>query len=158
MGNRVLVVSKPHLECITEICNGLKVWKDNVLFRFTIGANDERVLSLWEPNAPTFEERLECLKHAKAGGFQTSVSVEPMLDSAHIGSLIKQLAPFVTETIWLGKMNQLRARIRINGSMPEKGILKIEQGQTDRKIRAIYEKFRRHSKIRWKDSIKEVIG
>ena len=80
-----------------------------------------------------------------------------MLDSGHVGLLISQVSPFVTGTIWIGKTNQLRARVRINGAMPEEEILRIERGQTDGKIRTLHRKFKDHPKIRWKDSIKELI-
>ena len=55
-GNRVLVVSKPHLACIQRLCAELEEWKDNVLFRFTIGAMRDETLLFWEPGAPAFEE------------------------------------------------------------------------------------------------------
>jgi hypothetical protein len=45
-----------------------------MFFRFTIGANNERVLCLREPGDLPFEGKLECLKNAKAAGFQTSTS------------------------------------------------------------------------------------
>ena len=56
-GNRVLVVSKPHLECIRAICEQFEAIKEQILFRFTIGACDDRILSYWEPNAPAYDER-----------------------------------------------------------------------------------------------------
>ena len=103
-GNRVLVVSKPHLRCISKICDDLKAYKNKILFRFTITACDDRILSVWEPGAPCYEERKECLKYAFNAGYKTSVSVEPMLDSDNIDVLIKDLSPFVTESYvgWTG--------------------------------------------------------
>jgi len=82
-GNHVLVVSKPHLECIEKICDSLRNFISQILFRFTIGACDDRILSFWEPNAPRYAERKQCLIYAHQVGFKTSVSVEPMLDSAN---------------------------------------------------------------------------
>lgn len=79
-GNDVLVVSKPHLECIGALCNQFPNYKDNILFRFTIGSADSAALKFWEPGAPDFLERLESLKHAFDLGYKTSVSCEPMLD------------------------------------------------------------------------------
>jgi len=72
-GNDVLIVSKPHLECIAEICTKFKEYKDQILFRFTIGAMDDEILSYWEPVAPKFEERLASLALAFGNGFRTSV-------------------------------------------------------------------------------------
>ena len=68
-GNKVLVVSKPHLECIRVICRVFEDYKDQILFRFTIGASDNEILSFWEPNAPRFKERLESLRYAFGKGF-----------------------------------------------------------------------------------------
>ena len=36
-GNRVLIVSKPHLDCIKTICKTFADRRDMILFRFTIG-------------------------------------------------------------------------------------------------------------------------
>jgi DNA repair photolyase len=88
-GNRVLVVSKPHLACIERICKEFSQYKDRILFRFTIGAFDNDLLAFWEPGAPTFDERLACLKLAYDCGFQTNVSVEPMLDSPNVVALYR---------------------------------------------------------------------
>ena len=101
------MVSKPHLECIKRICEELKGYKDQILFRFTIGACDDSILSYWEPNAPCYDERKQCLIYAYSAGFKTSVSVEPMLDSANIDTLISDLSPYVTDAIWIGTMNHL---------------------------------------------------
>jgi DNA repair photolyase len=95
-GNRVLVVSKPHFECIKAICKKFETFKDQILFRFTIGSCDDRILSYWEPNAPRYDERKQCLIFAHKAGYRTSVSVEPMLDSANIDALIGDLLPYVT--------------------------------------------------------------
>ena len=73
--------------------------------RFTIGAMDDDVLRYWESGAPSFAERLAALKHAHGQGFRTSVSAEPMLDVPHAVELYEAVVPFVTDTIWFGKMN-----------------------------------------------------
>lgn len=75
-GNRVLVVSKPHLECVKAIGERFADYvtpspNDSVLeLRFTIGTDNERLLKFWE-NAPSFEERFQCLKYAFERGFAT---------------------------------------------------------------------------------------
>jgi len=43
-GNEVIVVSKPHLQCIKEMCDVLSRYKDQILFRFTIGSADSGIL------------------------------------------------------------------------------------------------------------------
>jgi DNA repair photolyase len=63
-GHRVMIVIKPHLEVVEAICNQFGDYKDRILFRFTIGSMDSDVLKFWEPNAPSFEERLASLKYA----------------------------------------------------------------------------------------------
>jgi len=78
--NRVLIVSKPRLDLITKICDDLIEHKNNMLFRFIIGSTNNEILSFWEPNAPLYEERKQCLEYAFNVGYWTSVSVEPMLD------------------------------------------------------------------------------
>jgi len=62
-GNDILLVSKPRLECIKAICEKFKNYKSKILFRFTIGSADSKVLKFWEPKAPDFNERLSCLKY-----------------------------------------------------------------------------------------------
>ena len=137
-GNRVLVVSKPHLVCIKEICELFESFKNRILFRFTIGACDDRVLSYWEPNAPGYDERKQCLIYAYESGFQTSVSVEPMLDAPNIDILISELLPYVTDAIWIGKMNHL-GRFEKNADLAMKrAIVKVRYDQTDCAIKSIY--------------------
>lgn len=43
-GNDILIVSKPHLKCIEAICNKFGAYAHKILFRFTIGAMDDRIL------------------------------------------------------------------------------------------------------------------
>ena len=75
-GNEVLVVSKPHLDCIQAICQQFEGYRDKILFRFTIGARDDRLLSLFEPNAPDIrKERHRCNTHtSKAFRLQSAWS------------------------------------------------------------------------------------
>ncbi len=61
-GNEVLIVTKPHPECIVVLCRELHPYKDQILFRFTIGSVDSDTLKSWEPNAPSFDERLASLR------------------------------------------------------------------------------------------------
>ena len=53
-GHEVLVVSKPHLACIREICERFPAFRDKLVFRFTIGSTSNAVLKAWEPNAPAY--------------------------------------------------------------------------------------------------------
>ena len=44
VGNKVLIVSKPHIECVKRMCREFQDFKENILFRFTIGSSDDEVL------------------------------------------------------------------------------------------------------------------
>jgi len=151
-GNRLLVVSKPQLYCINALMADARLLQrtDNLTFRFTITADDDRLLRYWEPGAPLFAERLKCLQQAHYRGFSTSVSIEPMLDSRNIVRLFHTVKPFVTDTIWIGKMNRIRHYV-IPGTR-EKSIREIEEGQKDERILRIYAALKNEPKVRWKDS------
>jgi len=163
-GNEVLIVSKPHLVCIQEICARFEAIRDRILFRFTIGSADDSVLKFWEPNAPDFTERLNCLKWTHSKGFRTSVSCEPMLDN-NIQEVIEKVSPFVTETIWIGKINHLigvngKGRLDFNGCNDPATLLKAQEliaWQSDDNILRLYENYKNDPKIRWKESIKRVV-
>lgn len=155
-GNRLLIVSKPHLECIEAVCREFAGYREKILFRFTIGAMDHAILKYWEPGAPTFQERLASLKHAHGQGFATSVSCEPMLDSRNVVGLFHALAPYVTDSIWIGKLNGIDYRVE-PGTDP-KAIRRIKDGQTDERVREIYAALKDQPKVKWKESFKEVLG
>lgn len=158
-GHEILIVSKPHVECITAICDEFGDYRKKILFRFTIGSASNAVLKLWEPSAPTFEERINALKLAHGRGFQTSVSCEPMLDG-NIEAVIKAVSPFVTNSIWLGKMNQVKARLTTNQAPAAvvRAAEQLAQEQSDERILALYKRLKTNQLIKWKDSIKKVVG
>ena len=108
VGNTVLITTKPNLWCVYNILNQLEQYKTQIQFRFTITSISDYHLRFWEPNATNFEERLQSLILAYKKGFKTSISIEPFLDKDPI-PLILKLNPFVSETIWLGKMNYIKA-------------------------------------------------
>jgi len=158
-GNKVLIVSKPHLECIKSLCEALIQYKDQILFRFTIGSYNDDILKFWEPNAPRFSERLTSLAYAHGAGFQTSVSCEPMLD-AHVEDVIEVVRSFVTDAIWIGKPNKLMLRAQMNGA--DKATLDAAEKwlaiYTDEFIWSLYHKYEDDPMIKWKDSIKQIVG
>jgi len=154
-GNEVLLTSKPNIECIKKICETFTGYRDKILFRFTIGSLDSLVLKFWEPEAPSFEERFECLKLAFNMGYQTSVSAEPLLDKGvHI--LIRKLSPYITDTIWIGKAEQLRKRLTMNGyndPITTSNADDLIEWQNDPIfIRDLYETYKDSPMIRWKTS------
>jgi len=160
-GNEVLIVSKPHFDCVKAICDEFSWSKDKILFRFTIGSSDSNTLKFWEPNAADFAERLESLKYAFSQGFDTSVSCEPMLDD-NVGDVVNQVSSFVTDSIWIGKMNLLPSRLALNGQIDNAtkamaGKL-IKTQSDDGFIWGLYTQYNNNPQIRWKASIREVIG
>lgn len=160
VGNDVLVVSKPHLTCIKALCKELKEYKDRILFRFTIGSADASVLSFWEPNAPSYGERIACLKWAFRQGFKTSVSCEPMLDG-DIQRVIDNARPFVTDAIWLGRVNKIRKMLAQNAPDNQFARAKADELlalQTDEWVKELYEVHKDDPLIKYKDSIKKVVG
>jgi len=157
-GNDVLVVSKPHIEVISRLCREFPEYKRNILFRFTITARNPEILAFWEPYAPRYPERMKSLVHAFDAGFATSVSVEPMLDIADVVAMVSELLPFVTDTIWLGKMNKIESRVNIDSSDAASEVARIGREQDDTVIREVYRELQGVSKIRWKESIKQVVG
>jgi len=159
-GNSVLVVTKPSFECIKRICDTYVKYKDRILFRFTIGSVDSKTLKFWEPNAPGYSERKRSLIYAYSAGFKTSISCEPMLDN-NIQAVIWDLSEYVTDAIWLGKMNFVQRRLKTNGHQEKESVDAANQvliWQSDDAIKALYEKFKDNPKIKWKESIKKVVG
>jgi DNA polymerase III delta prime subunit/DNA repair photolyase len=157
-GNEVLIVTKPRFECIKKVCDASAFFKDETLFRFTIGATNNKILSFWEPNAPSYNERKKSLTYAYEQGFKTSVSVEPMLDSPKIDDLISDLMPLVSDAIWIGKMNHMNNFDKVANKDLKKAVEKIHANQTDEKVLEIYEQYKDNPKVKWKDSIKKVVG
>lgn len=160
-GNDVLIVSKPHVACIVSICEEFAMYKDKILFRFSITSTDNDVLKFWEPNAPCYEERVECLKYAYSNGFKTSVSAEPMIDMEP-AKLADQLLPFITDAIWYGKLNQIKQHLAINGIKGGEILRRADElikWQSDEKnILELYNRFKDNPKVKWKEKIKKVIG
>ncbi len=157
-GNRLLLVTKPHLKCIQEICTTFADRKNQILMRFTITASDDSILQFWEPGAPGFAERMQALQYAHAHHFETSISVEPMLDSDHITELVEALSPYVTHSIWLGKMNRIDERVDIDSEKMKNEVARITASQKDFRILEIYQKLKDNPLIRWKESIKQIVG
>ena len=157
-GNEVLIVSKPRYDIIREICLEFREDRDKILFRFTIGAMNDEILKFWEPGAPSFEDRMDSLAYAFDSGYQTSVSIEPMLDSEHAVELVRTVDPFVTNAIWIGKMNHIKKNIVIDSALMEAAVRRIKQGQTDDRIKEIYEALKDNPKIKWKGIIKDLLG
>ena len=107
--NEVLITTKPRLNCVKIICNDFWKRKDFIQFRFTITSINDDLLKFWEPGAPLINERYESLKYAYEQGYKTSISIEPFLDIDPF-NLVEKLIPYVTESIWIGKMNYITSK------------------------------------------------
>ena len=149
--NEVLVVSKPRLDCIKRLCAEFKP-SDRILFRFTIGSFDEELLKRYEPGAPSYAERMAALKHAFDAGFQTSVSCEPLIDTANILKHCEQLKRFVREKIWLGEMT---ATGDPEAGKHEVELKELRAGQKKEELLPIYQAFRDDPVIKWKSHTKK---
>jgi uncharacterized Fe-S cluster-containing radical SAM superfamily protein len=158
-GNEVLIVSKPHFPCIRHLCDELERYQNQILFRFTIGSANSDVLKFWEPNAPRFGERLASLEHAFRRGYRTSVSCEPYLDHS-VTAVIGYVTPCVTDSIWVGKMNRIDQRVDTTGWKEEEfAFLKaVKTAQTDSAVIKLAAALKDNPKIKWKESIKKVLG
>lgn len=157
-GNRVLIVSKPSAGCIAQLCDRFRMQRGRILFRFTITARNHEILSFWEPGAPAYPQRLESLKLASGHGFETSVSIEPILDMADLENMILEIQPYVSHSIWLGKMNKIGERVALDSAEAAAEAARIEVDQDDGRIRNLYESLSGNPLIRWKESIKQVVG
>ena len=159
-GSRILIVLKPWKSVVESICTKFEAFKEQIIFRFTIGSADNETLKLWEPGAPSYDERLDALRYAFEHGFSTSVSCEPFLDN-NIDQVIADTRAYVTDSIWVGTMNQGRARIKVNGHWTPEVEAKYNElmgWYSEDNIRAIYERHKDDPLVRWKESIAKVVG
>lgn len=159
-GNELLIVSKAHFSCFEAICKEFNYRRDKIHFRITIGSADNEVLRYWEPGAPSFDDRLRSLCRASLSGYATSVSCEPMLDE-HIEAVIDRTRLFVSDSIWLGKANRLKTTMKMNGHTSPEDIKRMNdllKLQSDWNIFKLYDRYKDDPLIRWKDSIKKVVG
>jgi len=152
VGNLVLITTKPHLEVIKAICRDFFYYKDLIQFRFTITSIDNSLLRFWEEGAPTFEERFESLKFAFKMNYKTSVSIEPFLDS-NPKKLIDTIYPYISETIWIGKMNYIS-----QNKIPKEdraNYKKIRMIYSHKNLLSIINSLESYKKVRYKDSIRK---
>ena len=111
-GNEVVIVSKPHFACVSRLCSEFYRRRSKIIMRFTIGSQFDATLAYWEPGAPFACDRVKCIQMAFTWGFSTSVSCEPYHDADD--AIIKAVRPYVTDSIWIGKANNLERIIAVN--------------------------------------------
>ncbi len=157
-GNKLLIVSKPRLECIARVVEELAEYKAAIMFRFTIGTMDAAVAAHWEPGATSPMERIEALKLAFEAGYRTSVSAEPLLGGLNTAkAVLDAVRPYATDSVWVGKMNKIRTRVDLSELENLARAQEIEWAQTDAEVLNMVLALDDDPQIRWKDSIKEVI-
>jgi hypothetical protein len=96
-------------ELTMELCNPSSslIYAPRIISDLNTG---HKRFSVLDPGAPSREKRMASLKLAYERGFHTSVSIEPMLDNSNIFRHVANLCPFVTDSIWIGKLNNIRSR------------------------------------------------
>ena len=157
-GNEVLIVTKPSYYCVSLLCDHLEDYKDKILFRFTIGCMQDSILKYWEPGAPSFPERMKSLIAAFKLGFKTSVSSEPLLDTTHLWQFGELILPYITDAWWIGKMNHIATRVKIETAEDRERVGNIRFQKRGEEIFRIYNMFKDNPKVKWKESIKDVVG
>ena len=158
-GNQVLIVSKPHLSCIKQICKAFGKYRKQIIFRFTIGTLDAPTAAFWEPNAPPIKERLEALYYAYVNGYTTSVSSEPLLGPDTF-KLVETLRPMIDNSIWLGGMNKIANRVDMKGwgAIEEFYHEQTLYASSPLMVGRYYERYKDDPIIKWKDSFKKILG
>lgn len=138
--NKVLIVTKGNKE-IFEVIDSITTCYPsklcNIELRVTITSANNDILKRFEPNAPSFSERLKLLKYAKGAGFKISISCEPMLDISVI-NLLAVARDFDCD-IWFGLAN----------GFYEEGMPKLN----DNWVQAIINTAKKHNFIKLKDSL-----
>ncbi len=81
-----------------------------------------------------------------------------MLDSANIDTLIGELLPHVTQSLWIGKMNHLGRFGKGSDMVLRQAIDDIKRGQNDSIIKSIYRRHKDNPLIKWKSEIKKIVG
>ncbi|MBD3339678.1 MAG: hypothetical protein GF353_11255 [Candidatus Lokiarchaeota archaeon] len=159
-GNTVLITIKPSLGVVTKLIKDLKMYREQITFRFTIGSCDSEVLKLLETNAPSFEERLASLKYATEKGFHSSISAEPLLDETP-HALIKKIEPQMSSldyekdrgTIWIGLLKKQYVPRALRTGEVKDYMNRVKKRLTFEHVYSYYEDFYKHPRVRWKESI-----
>ena len=154
-GNDVLLTTKPRMNVIQKIDRMFSIHKRHLQFRFTITSNKDQLLGFWEPNAPRFQERMRSLRYAFKEEYKTSVSIEPFLDYDPV-ELVELVAPFTTESIWIGRMNYIPRKIHFKKDRFYYEEIR-KNYETDH-LWEIYNELREQPLIRFKDSIRIQLG
>jgi DNA repair photolyase len=153
--NEVLITTKPKLRIIQKIHESFKKYQGTMQFRFTITSTDDDLLRFWEPNAPSFAERINSLKYAFSKDYRTSVSIEPFLDYDP-EPLVRYVEPYCTESIWIGKMNYIQK----NSLSPfeQRYYERVRKNYSHARLKEVFWKLRDVPKVKFKDSFECVFN
>ena len=92
------------------------------------------------------------MRYAFDNGFNTSVSVEPVLDMNNVIDLFFDLEPFVSETIWIVKINHVKKNIKVKSTEVDR----VVKEQSHENCDLVYELLNKEPKVRFKSGfIKE---
>jgi hypothetical protein len=84
--------------------------------------------------------------------------MEPILEGAASAlRVVSAVRPYVSETIWIGKMNKPYERVDVMDPVNLKAVKRIEDLQNDKGIMSLVEALKDNAQVRWKDSIKRVL-
>lgn len=159
-GNQILIVSKPHFECITLMCETFKEYRRQITFRFTIGSVNDDVLNFWEPNAPSFQERLSCLRYAFEAGYNTSISCEPFLDYWP-NCVYDTSCWWITDSFWLGLLRKFNQRVNLTDVTSEQMATYVDPlrriHSNINAVKAYYRMLKDRPYVKFKDSIRAII-
>jgi DNA repair photolyase len=157
-GRNVVIVTKAHIECMKAICDKFTNHKDQLIIRVTIGSMKEKVCKFWEPGAPPPSERLEALKYAYDSGYQTSVSMEPiLLGVSDAVKTFNAVYHYVREKVWIGRMNSPNKKADVSDPVVKVRVAYFKKCQSDQEILKLYWELLGDCKVAWKDSIKQVV-
>lgn len=84
--------------------------------------------------------------------------MEPMLEGKD-GAIetFYTLSPLTNGTIWIGMMNGLDERVLEADDVVREAVARVQQLQARDEIIALHSLLRHEPKVRWKDSIKQVV-
>lgn len=101
----IQITTKANYRLIRKIMDAVGRDIEKLHFFITITTNDNDLIHFWEGNAPNFQSRTNSLMELKIMGAKTTLLCEPMLSDPR--EFINNLSDFVTDDIWIGKMNYI---------------------------------------------------
>jgi hypothetical protein len=158
-GNNILYVSKARLDCMQQVCTALSDYKNQLLIRVTIGSMHPVLVKFWDRKAPSTQERLQALQYAKGAGFQTSISMEPILHGVEDAvATFRAVEPVVTEKVWIGAMEYPDTRVDTSNPNYKKAVDELKVLQSQSELVRLYELLKDEPKVSWKESIRRAVG